>query len=300
MNASRKNLLSFNDLAKRDVEEIFEQSRKFFKSKPPALLKEFLLANCFFEPSTRTRLSFEAAMHRLGGSVIGFADPMGTSSQKGESLHDTIKVIGSYTDIVVIRHPDVGAAQVAAQATDKPVINAGDGSNEHPTQTLIDLYTIQKRQGKIDGLTIGLVGDLKYGRTVHSLCLGLSHYSVELVLFSPESLPLPPEILHLLEKRNVKVRIARSMEEVVAEVDVLYMTRIQKERFSLPVSFRNPCLLKKEHLKKAKDNLSILHPLPRVDEIEASIDGTKFAAYFEQAANGVPVRMAILRHFLRD
>lgn len=292
-----KDFTCIADLPKKEWKDLFEKAEAFATQAPPPLLKGRLLANCFFEPSTRTRLSFEAAMHRLGGAVIGFADSLSTSVQKGESLHDTIRVIGSYADIVVIRHSEAGAAEIASSATDKPVINAGDGGNEHPTQTLVDLYTILQRRGTIDGLNIGIAGDLKHGRAVHSLCKALSEYKVRLTFFSAPSLDLPKDLIALLKEKGIACKWAQSMEELVGAVDVLYMTRIQKERFA-PGELKNPCLLKRAHLRGAKGDLMILHPLPRVDEIDRSIDETKFAAYFEQAANGVPVRMALLAFLL--
>lgn len=234
-------------------------------------------------------------MYRLGGEVIGFADSGITSTKKGESLADTMQVIGSYADVVVIRHPLEGSARLAAGVIEKPVINAGDGANQHPTQTLIDLFTIRECQGKIDDLHIVLAGDLKYGRTVHSLTLALAHYPVRLYFVAPENLSLPDAITHELKKKGMKFSFHTSFEEVISKADILYMSRVQKERFpDSGIDFMNTCLLKKRHLEKAKPNLRILHALPRVDEIEESIDATPFAYYFQQAANGVPVRMALL------
>ncbi len=290
-----QDLVSISDLSKQEIELILATAQRLIDSPESEILHGCILASCFFEPSTRTRLSFEAAMHRLGGAVIGFAEGGITSAKKGESLSDAMKVIGSYADILVIRHPQEGSARVAADATDIPVINAGDGANQHPTQTLLDLFTIRECQGKIEDLHIALVGDLKYGRTVHSLSLALAHYPVRLYFVAPENLPLPEAITHELKKKGVKFSFHSKIEEVVSKVDILYMSRIQKERFpDANIDFANTCLLKKKHLSKAKSNLRILHALPRVDEIEESIDATPFAYYFEQAANGVPVRMALL------
>lgn len=292
---SGRDLISISDLSKAEIELVLATALKFQKSPKPDLLKGSILASCFFEPSTRTRLSFESAMHRLGGSVIGFSEAGTTSAKKGESLSDSMRVIGSYADIVVIRHPQEGSARLAAESTDKPVINGGDGANQHPTQTLLDLFTIQECQGKIDDLQIALVGDLKYGRTIHSLSLALAHYPIRLYFVSPESLVLPDAIAHELKKKGVKFSFHEKLEEVIPKVDILYMSRIQKERFpDSQIDFTNTCLLKKKHLERAKPNLRILHPLPRVDEIEATIDNTPFAYYFQQTANGVPVRMALL------
>lgn len=290
-----RDLVSIADLSKTEMEAVLDTAASLEKKGRPDLLKGMILAGCFFEPSTRTRLSFETAMLRLGGSVIGFAEGGVTSAKKGESLFDSMKVIGAYADIVVIRHPQEGAARLAAEATDKPVINGGDGANQHPTQTLVDLYAIRACQGKIDELHIALSGDLKYGRTGHSLSLALSHYPVRLYFISPEHLALPDAIVHELRKKGVKFSFHSRLEEVMPKIDILYMLRIQKERFpDMAAEVANTCLLKKRHLDHAKPNLRVLHALPRVDEIETAIDATPHAYYFQQAAFGVPVRMALL------
>lgn len=292
---SGRDLVSIADLSKQEIELVLSTALKLQQEARPDLLKGSLLASCFFEPSTRTRLSFEAAMHRLGGDVIGFAESGTTSAKKGETLADTMRVIGSYADIVVIRHPQEGAARLAADAIDKPVINAGDGANQHPTQTLVDLFTIRECQGNIDELHIALAGDLKYGRTAHSLSIALSNYPVRLYFVSPGHLSLPEGIAHELKKKGVKFSCHATLEEVIPKVDILYMLRIQKERFpDSGADLVNTCLLKKRQLEKAKKSLRVLHALPRVDELEESIDATPFACYFQQAANGVPVRMALL------
>lgn len=288
-----RDLVSISDLSKQDIELILSVAKKWKQREKPNLLKGKILASCFFEPSTRTRLSFEAAMHRLGGSVIGFSDTGTTSVKKGETLFDTMKVVGSYADIVVIRHPEEGAANLAALATNKPVINAGDGSNEHPTQTLIDLFTIQECQGKIDNLQIAIAGDLKYGRTIHSLCLALANYAVHLHFISDENLMLPEEILSQLKKGGVPISFHKKLDAVIPKVDILYMSRIQRERIK-NIELSTSCQLKLKQLERAKKNLRILHPLPRVGEIDERIDETDYAAYFLQAANGVPIRMALL------
>lgn len=288
-------LISIADLSRQDLELIIEIAEKLNQDPQPDLLKGAILASCFFEPSTRTRLSFETAMLRGGGSVIGFSDSATTSAKKGESLSDMIRVIGSYADIIAIRHPKEGAARAAADATPKPVINAGDGANQHPTQTLIDLFSILSCQGKIDSLHIAIAGDLKFGRTVHSLCQALSHYTVRLYFIAPESLSLPDSTQHELRKKGIKFSFHSTLESVLPKVDILYMQRIQKERFSsIGEPFENPCLLKKRHLDKVKPNLRILHPMPRVDELAMDIDQTPYAYYFQQAAHGIPVRMALL------
>lgn len=294
-----RNLISISDFSKGEIERVLETARQLQREPRPQLLQGLILASCFFEPSTRTRLSFEAAMHRLGGSVIGFSESGNTSVKKGESLFDTMRVIGSYADVVVIRHPQEGAARLAAKATNKPVINAGDGANQHPTQTLLDLFTIQECQGKLDELHIVMAGDLKYGRTIHSLCLALAHYHVRLYFVAPEGLTLPDAISHELKKKGVKFSFHNQLEQVVPKADILYMSRIQKERFpDAAFDAAHSCLLKKKHLSGAKENMKILHALPRVDEIEESIDETLHAYYFQQAANGVVVRMALLAHLL--
>lgn len=290
-----RDLISISDLSKAEIELILTTAQSMKMHPQSDLCKGLILAACFFEPSTRTRLSFETAMQRLGGSVIGFNESSTTSAKKGESLVDSMRVISSYSDIAVIRHPMEGSAKAAADASDKPVINAGDGANQHPTQALLDLFTIRECQGKIENLHIALAGDLKFGRTIHSLSLALAHYPVRLYFIAPESLFLPEEITNELRKRGVKFSFHQSLDDVIAKLDILYMTRIQKERFEGNAeAFRNHCILKKQQLEKAKKNLRILHPLPRIEEIEKDIDETPFAYYFQQAANAIPVRMAIL------
>jgi aspartate carbamoyltransferase catalytic subunit len=262
------------------------------------ILESKILSTLFFEPSTRTRLSFESAMKRLGGKVIGFSESGSTSVAKGETLQDTIRMAEQYSDIIVIRHPQDGAARLAAEAATVPVINAGDGSNQHPTQTLLDLYTIKKELGRIDKLKIGLMGDLKYGRTIHSLASALSWYDISLQLLSPPGLEMPKYIKEDLIAKSVPVVEITEMEDI--NVDVLYVTRIQKERFpdieeyeKVKGSYRIT-LESMEYIKKA----IIMHPLPRVDEIDPEIDKTPNAFYFKQARNGVPVRMALLASLL--
>lgn len=295
----KKDLISISDLSKKEIEHLLETAQKMKQNAFPDLLKGKILASCFFEPSTRTRLSFETAMLRLGGACIGFSDSNITSTKKGESLFDMVKVIGSYADIIAIRHPQEGSARLAAESTDKPVINAGDGANQHPTQTLLDLFTIKECQGTLEGLHVALAGDLKFGRTIHSLCLALAHYPVRLYLLSPESLTLPEAIEQELKRKGVKFSFHKKMEEIIPKVDILYMSRIQKERFpELSGEFHNPCRLLKKQLETAKKNLKILHPLPRIDEIDLNIDNTPYAYYFQQMANGVPIRMALLSYLL--
>ncbi|MEM2321398.1 MAG: aspartate carbamoyltransferase [Candidatus Bathyarchaeia archaeon] len=260
------------------------------------MLKGKIMATLFFEPSTRTRLSFEAAMYKLGGSVIGFSEPEVSSLKKGENLADTVRVVEKYSDVIVLRHPSEGAARFAAEYARVPVINAGSGAEEHPTQALLDLYTIIKEKGRIDGLTIALMGDLKYGRTVHSLAYALSLYNVRLILVSPELLRMRREVLEDIKGR-VEVSEHTSIESVLPEVDVLYVTRIQKERFPDATEYakvRGSYKIDLNVLKKAKKDLIILHPLPRVDEISVEVDSTPFAKYFQQVENGLVLRMALL------
>ncbi|MBS3790971.1 MAG: aspartate carbamoyltransferase [Candidatus Thermoplasmatota archaeon] len=257
-----------------------------------------ILATLFFEPSTRTRLSFEAAMKRMGGRCIGFARPGTSSAKKGESLADTIRVAAGYADMIVLRHPQEGAAQLASKFSDVPVINAGDGAGHHPTQTLLDLFTIRKEKGSISDNHIGIAGDLKYGRTVHSLTKALSMFETEMTFISPPSLRMPKEIIDMLKRKGVKFQEVKNIEETLSNLDILYMTRIQRERFPSDEDYKKVARsyhLEREMLENSKDDLKVMHPLPRVDEIKADVDETPKARYFEQAANGVPTRMALLK-----
>jgi len=260
------------------------------------MLRGKMLATLFFEPSTRTRLSFESAMLRLGGSAIGFAEPKVASVEKGENLADTVRVVESYADVLAVRHPLEGAARVAAEFASVPVINAGSGAEEHPTQALLDLYTMVKEKKSIDGLSIALVGDLRYGRTVHSLSYALSNYKVKLYLISPESLRMRREVLETVKGR-MRVVEKTVLEEVVPELDVLYVTRIQKERFPDPAEYakvKGVYKIDLTLLKNAKEDMIVLHPLPRVDEIAAEVDETPHARYFQQVWNGIVTRMVLL------
>ncbi|KKR99089.1 MAG: aspartate carbamoyltransferase catalytic subunit [Candidatus Magasanikbacteria bacterium GW2011_GWC2_41_17] len=278
-----RDLISINDLTKNEILFIL-QLAKDLKAKPqPTLLQNKVLASLFFEPSTRTRLSFETAMERLGGRVIGFADKDVTSASKGETLYDSIRIIGQYADVIAMRHPLEGSARRAAEATDKPILNGGDGANQHPTQTLLDLFTIQETQKKLTGLSIALAGDLKYGRTVHSLMQALLHFS--------------PHYLEELKKNKIKFSLHEKMEEVIKQADIFYLTRIQKERFADSMDYervKNVFRLTLAHLIGVKKNLKILHPLPRVNELDDKIDTTSHAYYFQQAENGLYVRQALL------
>jgi len=256
-----------------------------------------ILSTLFYEPSTRTRLSFEAAMHRLGGRVISVAEAKSTSASKGESLRDTIRTVEGYADVIVLRHPQIGAAEEAAAATDVPVINAGDGAGQHPTQSLLDLYTMLKEQGRVNGLTVAVVGDLKHGRTVHSLADLLANYEVTFRFVAPDALRMPAEIVERLRASGCDVTESADLAATIPVADVLYMTRIQRERFDDPAEYdrlKDAFVLTRGGLAPAKETLTIMHPLPRVNEIATDVDGLPGAAYFRQAANGVPIRMALL------
>ncbi|MBI5002153.1 aspartate carbamoyltransferase [Candidatus Woesearchaeota archaeon] len=293
-------IISINDFSRDEIIHVLETAKKLEKiqrEERAALLKNNVVATLFFEPSTRTRLSFESAAAQLGAKVIGFADAKSSSTIKGETLHDTIKMVEQYADIIVMRHPQEGAARLAADITKKIVINAGDGANQHPTQTFLDLYTIKKTQGKLTGLTVALVGDLKYGRTVHSLAIALAHFGCILYFISPETLRMPASICEQLQKKNIQYAHYERIEEVLPNVDILYMTRIQKERFGDPMEYlrvKDAYILQPHTLSNAKKNLKILHPLPRVNEVAQEIDALPYAGYFEQAGNGVLVRQALL------
>lgn len=291
-----KDIISMQDLSLSQIQLILDTAEQFKSGGSAPLLRDKIIAQCFFEPSTRTRLSFETAALRLGGNIIGFSSDEATSVRKGETLHDTMRVISAYADLLVIRHGREGAARLAADITDKPVINAGDGANQHPTQALIDLFSIRECQGRIDGLSIALVGDLKYGRTIHSFAQACMRYDIRLFLVAPESLTLQEWLCDLLKQNGVRFSFHQSLEEVIPKVDILYMTRIQQERFTAEdyQMIRKQYLLKRGMLASAKPNLKVLHPLPRVNELDVAIDGTPHAYYFEQAANGVCVRQALL------
>jgi len=261
------------------------------------LMQGYVMGALFFEPSTRTRLSFETAMHRLGGGVVGFASSATSSVAKGESLADTIRVVDQYVDVIVMRHPVIGSAREAARVATSPVINGGDGAGQHPTQALLDLFTIRSERGQVDGNTIVLCGDLKYGRTVHTGVELYKHYDCKLVFVAPEPLKMPPEITARLREHGVEVEETTDLEAAMAEADVLYMTRIQKERFEDTAEYerlKGSYVLTREMVKRINPNLTILHPLPRVDEITTDVDDLPGAAYFRQARNGVYTRMALI------
>ncbi|MDN3507834.1 MAG: aspartate carbamoyltransferase [Simkaniaceae bacterium] len=290
-------IISIADLSRDEIETILSLAQKIKEGKVSPSLKGKILATLFFEASTRTRLSFEAAMHKLGGSVIGFSEPKKTSAEKGETLADAIRVVSSYADALVIRHPLEGAARLSADVADIPVINAGDGAREHPTQTLLDLFSIKECQGKLNDLKIACVGDLRHGRTAHSLAIASGLFNMRLFFVAPQSLTIPAHITHQLKVRGVKYSFHTTIEEVLPKIDILYMIRTQKERFEDGkeyAKYKKAYCVTPELLKEAKKNLRILHPLPRVCEIDSRIDSTPYAYYFEQAANGLYVRQAVL------
>ena len=293
-----RDIISIKDFSREEIDYILKiaQAMEPVAKKGSDILKGKILATLFFEPSTRTRLSFEAAMHKLGGSTIGFAEAEIASVKKGENLADTVRTVESYADIIALRHPLEGAARLAAEFAKIPIINGGSGAEEHPTQALLDLYTIMKEKGKIDELKIALIGDLRYGRTVHSLAYALSLYNIELYLVSPESLKMRREVLQAI-KEKISVTEKASLEKIVPLIDVLYVTRIQKERFPDPAEYikvKGSHRIDMKTLSEAKKDLIILHPLPRVDEIAAEVDNTPYARYFQQVWNGIVIRMALL------
>ena len=299
----QKNIISIADLSRSDLELILQTAHSLKQTPQPELLKNKVIASCFFEASTRTRLSFETAVQRLGGSVIGFDSGGNTSlAQKGETLADSVKIIASYADAFFMRHPQEGAARLASEFTEIPVINGGDGSNQHPTQTLLDLFTIYETQATLDNLNIAFVGDLKYGRTVHSLAQALSLFNCNFYFISPEALAMPDYIIEELNERNINFSLHSSIEEVVDDLDVLYMTRVQKERFDETEyqHMKSAFLLNASMLGNVRDNLKVLHPLPRVDEINIDVDDTPYAYYFQQAQNGVYARQALLALLLSN
>lgn len=293
-----RDIISIKDFSREEINYIFKiaKSMEPLAAKGSNMLKGKILATLFFEPSTRTRLSFESAMHRLGGSTIGFAEAEIASVKKGENLADTIRTVDNYADVIALRHPLEGAARLAAEFSKVPILNGGSGAEEHPTQALLDVYTMNKEKGKIDGLKIAFVGDLRYGRTVHSLAYALSLYNVELYLVSPESLKMRREVLQAIKER-ITVIERTNLEKIIPLVDVLYVTRIQKERFPDPAEYakvKGSFKLDLQTLTEAKKDLTILHPLPRIDEIAPEVDNTPYARYFQQVRNGIVMRMALL------
>jgi len=297
-----KSLVSINDYSKDDILHILDLAEGFEKDPRQKILSNYVIASLFFEPSTRTRLSFESAINQLGGRVIGFSDASSSSVKKGESLRDTIQTVSLYSDLIVMRHPLEGSARFASEVSDTPIINAGDGANQHPTQCLLDLYSIRKTQGSLDNLNIAFVGDLKYGRTVHSLVIALTMFkNVTFHLVSPQELKLPRSIKNFILDAGLTYNQYDDISQIIDDVDVLYMTRIQRERFADSVEYervKNSYILDNAMLENSKDNLRILHPLPRVNEISEDVDNNEKAYYFQQAENGVYVRQALLASIL--
>jgi len=296
-----RNLVSIEDFNTEEKSYILDLAEGFEKKTTQKILEEKVVATLFFEPSTRTRLSFESAASRLGAKVIGFTDSASSSVKKGETLKDTILTVSNYSDLIVMRHPLEGSARYASEVSPVPIINAGDGAHQHPTQTLLDMYSIRKTQGRLDDLQIAFVGDLKYGRTVHSLVFAMCDFGATFHLVSPVELKLPSYVKQKIKDLNLKYYQHTDLQDAVNEVDILYMTRIQRERFSDPIEYervKNAYILNNDMLGSAKENLKILHPLPRVNEIDEDVDSNPMAYYFQQAENGVFVRQALLASIL--
>jgi aspartate carbamoyltransferase catalytic subunit len=292
-----KSLISVQDLTKEEILHILDVAREFEDNREQSFLSGKVVACLFFEPSTRTRLSFEAAVNRLGARVIGFPDNRNTSQTKGETLEDTIRIVSNYVDMIVMRHPMAGAADIAASVASVPVINAGDGANQHPTQTLLDLYAIKKTQGRLEGLDIDMVGDLKYGRAVHSLVDALRHFNPRFTFTSPDELTMPRKYLEMLDSCGIPYRQVSRIEEGLNECDILYMTRVQQERFPDMEEYekvKDVYRLTASMLGGVRPGMKIMHPLPRVGEIARDVDSTPYAYYFQEAGGGMYVRMAII------
>ncbi len=298
----KKDLISITDFSKEEYLRIMELAADFEAEPNQDLLKGKVVASLFFEPSTRTRLSFETAISRLGGRIVGFADPDSSSATKGETLHDTVKMVSNYADLIVMRHPLEGAARYAAEVSGIPVINAGDGANQHPTQTLLDMYSIVKTQGTLDNLNLFMVGDLKYGRTVHSLLQAMSEFENPIFNFiAPPNLQMPRGYKHHLEEKGIRYFEHEEFTDIISEADIIYMTRVQKERFADPIEYekvKDVYILNNAMLENTKPNVRILHPLPRVNEISTDVDANEKAYYFDQARNGVFAREAIISHLM--
>lgn len=291
-------IVSINDLTKQDLLSLLEMAALFEADPNKNLLEGKVIATLFFEPSTRTRLSFETAVNRLGGRIIGFSDPAATSTSKGETLKDTIKMVSNYADLIVMRHYLEGAAQYATEVTDIPIINAGDGAHQHPSQTMLDLYSIYKTQGRLDDITVTMVGDLKYGRTVHSLLQALSNFRVKFNFVACKELKMPEEFIAFCRAKNIPfTESAEFSREIINSSDILYMTRVQRERFADLDEYervKDLYNLNNEMLKDSRENLRVLHPLPRVNEISQDVDDSPKAYYFQQAKNGLFARQAMI------
>jgi len=297
-----KSLISITDFTKEEYLKIMRLAEDFEANPNQKLLQGKVIATLFFEPSTRTRLSFETAINRLGGKIIGFSDSSSSSVSKGETLHDTIKMVSNYADMIIMRHPLEGSARYASEVSGVPIINAGDGANQHPSQTLLDMYSIIKTQGSLDNINLFLVGDLKYGRTVHSLLMAMLQFDNPIFNFiAPPELAMPNEYKILLASKGIRFYEHTEFTDIIDAADIIYMTRVQKERFVDPVEYekvKNIYILRNEMLKNTKANMKILHPLPRINEIHTDVDSNPKAYYFTQAKNGVYTRMAIIAHLL--
>lgn len=297
----QKSLVSITDYSKDEILRLLHHAEKFEQNPNQPLLEGKVVATLFFEPSTRTRLSFETAVNRLGGRIIGFSDASTSSSSKGETLKDTIKMVSNYADLIVMRHPLEGAARYASEVASVPVINAGDGANQHPTQTLLDLYSIQKTQGHLEHLNIFMVGDLKYGRTVHSLLMAMGHFDPIFHFISSDELRMPNEYKQFCDERGISYTEYNELNDNIDTADILYMTRVQRERFTDLMEYekvKNVYSLKNKMLDNTRPNLRVLHPLPRVTEIDEDVDTNEKAYYFQQALNGVFVRQAVIAYVL--
>ncbi len=296
-----RNLISITDFSKEEYIEVLDIAEGFEQNPKQKILSDKVVATLFFEPSTRTRLSFESAANQLGARIIGFSDPGGTSVQKGESLHDTIVMVSSYSDLIVMRNPKEGSSRYASEVASVPVINAGDGANQHPTQCMLDLYSIRKTQGTLENLQIAMVGDLKYGRTVHSLTQAMCNFGATFHFVSPVELKMPSSVKMSVKNAGLKYYQYTDLRDVIPTADIIYMTRVQRERFPDPMEYervKDSCILTADMLKGCKPNMRILHPLPRVNEITTDVDSTPYAYYFRQAQNGVYVRQALMAAIL--
>lgn len=298
----KESLVSITDYSKEEILSLLEKAKKFEENPNRRVLEGKVVATLFFEPSTRTRLSFETAVNRLGGRVIGFSDAATTSSSKGETLKDTIMMVSNYADLIIMRHYLEGAARYASEISSVPIVNAGDGANQHPSQTMLDLYSIYKTQGTLQDLNITMVGDLKYGRTVHSLLMAMSHFNPTFHFVAPDELKMPEEYKEFCQQNNIRYKEYFDFtEDVINQADILYMTRVQRERFTDLMEYekvKNVYTLRNQMLNDSKPNLRVLHPLPRVTEISYDVDDNPKAYYFQQAQNGLYARQAIICNVL--
>ena len=296
-----RSLVSITDYSQDEMLQILDLAAEFEIKPNQDILRGHVVATLFFEPSTRTRLSFESAVNRLGGRIIGFSDSSSSSVSKGETLKDTILTVSNYSDLIVMRHPLEGSAKYASEVAPVPIINAGDGAHQHPTQTLLDMYSIRKTQGRLNNIKIFMIGDLKYGRTVHSLLIALSNFNPIFTFIAPEELKMPEEYKILLDSKGIEYYEYKDLADNMDEADIVYMTRVQKERFSDPLEYekvKNVYILRNSMLSNTKPTMKILHPLPRVNEINYDVDPNPKAYYFQQAQNGVYTRMAIISKIL--